>query len=87
MKPMNLVSIGMLIIFIGFILVFLGSLLQAKQPQNEKEGKGDSNVKVAVGGFFGPIPFGFGNDKTLMYVVLGVSVFFMLVWFILPHLR
>jgi len=86
MKPVNLISVGVVILILGFIIVFLGMMLQAQQLQNEKHTKG-SNVKVAVGGFFGPIPFGFGNDKTLMYVVMAVSVFFMLMWFILPHLR
>ncbi|HIG95681.1 TPA: DUF131 domain-containing protein [Candidatus Woesearchaeota archaeon] len=86
MKPVNLISLGVVILIVGFIIVFLGMMLQSQQSQNEKHTKG-SNVKVAVGGFFGPIPFGFGNDKTLMYVVMAVSVFFMLMWFILPHLR
>ena len=86
MKPVNLISLGVVILIVGCIIVFLGMMLQSQQSQNEKHTKG-SNVKVAVGGFFGPIPFGFGNDKTLMYVVMAVSVFFMLMWFILPHLR
>jgi len=86
MKAVNLISVGVVILILGVIIVFLGMMLQAQQLQNEKHTKG-SNVKVAVGGFFGPIPFGFGNDKTLMYVVLAVSVFFMLVWMILPRLR
>ena len=86
MKPVNLISVGVVILILGFIIVFLGMMLQAQQLQNEKHTKG-SNVKVAVGGFFGPIPFGFGNDKTLMYVVIAVSVFFMFLWIILPRLR
>ena len=56
---MNLVSIGMILIFIGFILVFIGALTALP--------KGDT--KVAVGGFIGPIPFGFGNDKNLVWFV------------------
>ncbi len=29
-----------------------------------------SNAKVAVGGFIGFIPFGFGNDKSLVWFIV-----------------
>ena len=60
----------MLLIFIGFIIVFLGMM------QNSKE----AGAKVAVGGFIGFIPFGFGNDKNLVWFVTILSLVLFLVW-------
>ena len=68
----NLLSLGILIIFIGFIIVFTGALSNAK--------KGDA--KFAVGGFVGFIPFGFANDKNMMWgllVFMAVSLFLFIV--------
>ena len=43
--------------------------------------EGTSKTKVAVGGFIGPIPFGFGNDKQLVWfiAILSLAVFLVLV--------
>ena len=70
-KKMQLVNIGILVIFVGFILVFLGLLNSSKE---------NSNTKVAVGGFIGFIPFGFGNDKNLLWFVTILSAVVFLVW-------
>ena len=50
----NLFSIGIAIIFIGVFLIIISTLIQTKQSK--------MTTKVAVGGFIGPIPFGFSND-------------------------
>ncbi len=68
----QLIPIGVLVIFIGMILIFIGAL------SSIKEGKTDS--KIAVGGFIGFIPFGFANDKRMLYFVIGISAMFMLLW-------
>ena len=70
-KKMQLVNIGILVIFVGFILVFLGLLNSSKE---------NSDTKVAVGGFIGFIPFGFGNDKNLVWFVTILSAVVFLVW-------
>jgi uncharacterized membrane protein len=62
---MDLTTIGVLIIFIGIIIIFVGAL--------SNMGKGES--KVAVGGFVGFIPFGFANDKKMLWFVIGLSFF------------
>ena len=36
--------------------------------------EGTSKTKVAVGGFIGPIPFGFGNDKQLVWFIAILSL-------------
>tara|TARA_Y100000310_G_scaffold197618_1_gene197683 strand:- start:385 stop:639 length:255 start_codon:yes stop_codon:yes gene_type:complete len=56
----NILTIGLVVIFIGVFLIIIGSITQAKQSK--------TNTKIAVGGFIGPIPFGFSNDKAMFYV-------------------
>jgi len=70
-----IISIGILFILIGFLLVVIGSFLSANE--------GKTKVAVAAGGFFGPIPFGFATDKKLFYVLIGLMVFFFVLWLIL----
>ena len=45
--------------------------------------EGTSKTKVAVGGFIGPIPFGFGNDKQLVWFIAILSLAVFLVWVIM----
>ena len=69
-KMQNFISLGIIVILIGFTLVLIGLLNAGK----------DSGAKVAVGGFIGFIPFGFGNDKKLLWFVTIVSVILFLFW-------
>lgn len=76
----QLAGIGLFFIFLGFLLVVLGSLLDATKT---KSGSGTSGPKIAVGGFIGPIPFGWANDKRLFYpliVFLGAMAVLWIVW-------
>ena len=73
----QLVPIGILIIFIGIILVFIGALSQIK------DGK---NTKIAVGGFIGFIPFGFANDKRMLYFVIGMTLI-LFIFYLFFYLR
>ena len=70
-KMQNLINIGILLIILGFIIVFFGVLKGAQET---------SKTKVAVGGFIGPIPFGFGTDKTLVWFVTILSLVLFLFW-------
>jgi len=58
----QLLSLGILIILVGFVIVIISSLTGSQ--------KGDT--KIAVGGFIGFIPFGFANDKRLLFVLVGI---------------
>ncbi len=60
MDEINFITLGIMLVFIGFILLFIGSM-----------GKGD--VKVGVGGFIGPIPFGWANDPEMMKWIIGLT--------------
>ena len=67
----QVISLGVLVILIGFALVFIGALTSLGNTQKD--------TKVAVGGFIGFIPFGFGNDKRLVWaliVLMGLAMIF-----------
>ncbi len=70
----HLIGIGVLLMIIGLIIVFFGIFMSAKET---------GKAKVAVGGFIGPIPFGFGNDKTLLWFVTILSLVVFLFWLFL----
>jgi len=72
LKMEQLINIGVLMIIMGFVIVFFGVLKGAKET--------NSKTKVAVGGFIGFIPFGFGNDKNLVWFVTILSLALFGVW-------
>ncbi len=68
----ELIKIGIVVIFTGMLLTIIGILLSAKTE----------NVKVAVGGFIGPIPFGFANDtKLLVLLIIALFLFVIILLF------
>ena len=69
-----LVPIGFLIIFIGIAIVLIGSMSQ---------GKDKTKTHIGFGGFIGPIPFGFANSPTALYITIGAIAFFFILWLIL----
>ena len=73
-KMDQLINFGVLLMIVGFAIVFFGVLKGSKEMT--------SNTKVAIGGFIGPIPFGFGNDKNLVWLVaiLSLIVFLVLIF-------
>ncbi|MBN1544694.1 DUF131 domain-containing protein [Candidatus Woesearchaeota archaeon] len=89
MKKRNMmqyiVPIGILMIFLGVMTVFIGSILMAGQQAEGGNKSSKSGVHVGVGGFIGPIPFGFANSKTALYAVIGLAVFTLIVWLILRY--
>jgi uncharacterized membrane protein len=70
---MRLIEIGVAVVLVGMILMIISSLLQAKAS--------DGKTKVAVGGLIGPIPFGFANDKPMIWI--GIIAIFMIIQIIL----
>ena len=71
MPELNLISVGLVIILIGFALVFIGSFL------------GGKNTKVAVGGFIGPIPFGWANDPKMLPWIIALTATVAIIFFVL----
>ena len=70
-KMQQLITLGILLVIIGFIIVFFGIIKAPKET---------SKTKVAVGGFIGFIPFGFGNDRSLVWFAAILSLVIFLVW-------
>ena len=72
LKMEQIISLGILLMVIGFIIVFFGVLKGSKEAS--------SKTKIAFGGFIGPIPFGFGNDKNLVWFAAILSIVLFLIW-------
>jgi uncharacterized membrane protein len=70
-----IVPLGVVIIFLGFALVFVGSFLAQKDIKTES--------KFFVGGVFGFIPFGFGNDRSMVMTGLILTVMLFVLWLVL----
>ena len=71
----NILIIGLIVIFIGVLLIIISSIT----PVNNSK----TTTKVAFGGFIGPIPFGFFNDKAMFYLLIGLMTFTLILWYIL----
>ncbi|MEM7819703.1 MAG: DUF131 domain-containing protein [Candidatus Aenigmatarchaeota archaeon] len=67
----NIILVGFILIIIGIIIITIGSL-------NSK------NAKVAIGGFIGPLPFGWANDpqmlKWIIILTAIISIIFVIVF-------
>jgi len=70
-----LVPFGIFLIFLGIFVVLFGSMKNSDS----------SGSRFAVGGFIGPVPFGFGNSPFLVYIIVGISAFFLIVFLILRY--
>lgn len=74
-----LIPAGMLFVFIGMVLIIIGGLFGASGSGRQKN-ETSAGAKIAVGGFIGPIPFGFANDKRMMYFVIGLAFALIIVY-------
>jgi len=82
MNQQTILGIGILVILIGIIILIIGSIFNFNKAENN-EGKRENKTesKIAVVGFFGPIPFGFGNDKEMLkfgLVIGGIILIFII---------
>lgn len=60
----QIIPIGLFFIIVGFFIIFFGSIFLGQK----------SDAKYSFVGFVGPFPFGFGNDKKLLFYTLLVGV-------------
>ncbi|RLJ09584.1 MAG: TIGR00304 family protein [Candidatus Aenigmatarchaeota archaeon] len=65
----RIIILGVLVIFIGMFLIIAGSLVG-------KQGR----VEWGIGGFIGPIPFGFATNKNMLYGIVAVSLIMLAVY-------
>jgi uncharacterized membrane protein len=75
---MRLIEIGMAVVFIGMVLIIIGSIIGSFLHKPS-----DGKTKVAVGGLIGPIPFGFANDRPMLWIVFGIIAIFMIIQIII----
>jgi len=74
MNQQQIISLGIIVVFIGIIIILFSSLFN-KSSQSES--------KVAVVGFIGFIPFGFGNKKLVLVGIVSTIFFlFFYYWFV-----
>jgi uncharacterized membrane protein len=67
----NLFFIGLIFIILGIILIITAILHQ----------KGE--IKVGIGGFIGPVPFGFANEPEMMKLIIIVVAIVAIVFLII----
>ncbi len=72
MRMEQIIGFGTFLVILGFAIIFFGILKGGRE--------GSSQTKVAVGGFIGFIPFGFGNDKNLVWFITILSILFFIIW-------
>jgi len=73
--PADIAAAGFVMIIVGIALIIFSGLTGQK-----------SDTKIAVGGFIGPVPFGFGSDPQMTRIAIVLSVLALAV-FILFTLR
>ncbi len=63
------VALGFFVLLVGMVLIMVGSLTGTEKK----------DVHVGIGGFIGPIPFGFANSPQMLKIVIGITAFFFIV--------
>ena len=66
--------IGLALIFVGIIFLVV-SVISAALSEKGK-------VDIAVGGFIGPIPFGFFTSKKMFWLWLCILILGLALWFL-----
>jgi len=56
--------LGLAFVIIGIVIIAAVAFL----------GKGEVKAEGAVGGFIGPVPFGFATSKGMLYLVITLSL-------------
>ena len=74
----RIILLGFALVFVGMVVMIIGSALGTK---------GKSGSGFAVGGFIGPIPFGWATDKPLLYAVIAISVVMFLLFMAVGRLN
>jgi len=73
----KIITIGIGLILFGILLLIIGSLIDLTKPNTKTD--------IAVGGFIGPIPFGFFTEKRMFWVWLLILIVLIIFYFILKR--
>lgn len=71
----NFAIIGIGLILIGFFLVLISSIYSAF--------KGSADIKSAGILFLGPFPIGWASDKRMFYILIGIVILMMVIWWLI----
>ncbi len=71
----KLIVIGIVLILAGILLLIIGSIIGLT--------KSNGKTDIAIGGFIGPVPFGFFTEKGMFWIWLAVLAVFIILWFLL----
>jgi uncharacterized membrane protein len=77
MVEVNLVTIGILAVIVGFILILVGSFF----------GRGKTQVEGGGVVFIGPIPIIGATSERALYIVLAITIIFLLLFVVLNYFR
>lgn len=69
----SITLIGIAVVFIGMIILIIGSILG---------GEGGSKTEWGVGGFIGPIPFGWASSPQMLRIILAITVVMVIIFFL-----
>jgi len=69
--------IGILFILFGILLIILGGFIGISGE--------NSKTNLAIGGFIGPIPFGFFTNKKMFWIFCILFLVSFLFWFLLRN--
>lgn len=75
----ELVTLGIVLMFIAMLLIIVGSILGSEN--------GERKVEVGVGGFIGPIPFGWASSPGMLKFVILISLIAMISFLLMFLLR
>jgi len=70
------IFVGIGLIFLGILVLIIGSIL----------GGHEGKVEYGIGGFIGPIPFGWASSRPMLYVVIALSVLMLIAFFVMGFL-
>ena len=70
-----LTALAIILVFAGVILLIVSVLPSDK-----------TDTKWAIGGFIGPIPFGFGSDKKIIYITLAIGIVLFLTSIVISYI-
>ncbi len=76
----KLIIAGFIVMFIGILLIVVGSIGLALFGKVKAK-----NVDIGIGGFIGPIPFGFFTSKKIFLIWLLFLIFTIIIWFFIRN--
>jgi uncharacterized protein (TIGR00304 family) len=82
-------ALPIILIIVGFLFLFIGPfLLSVNNLEDDKRAEMNSVEKKGFGGLImiGPIPIVFGNNRKIVYTLLGVAIVIIILVFLFYYL-